>query len=179
MKSVIDVSVTTIPRVVIENVTPQVDGGRFPIKRVVGESVSVQADIFVDGHQKLAAAVLFRRASEPAWSETAMLPAGNDRWLGNFQVLALETYYYTVQAWLDPYATWLDDLQKKADADQDLTLDFLSGAEQAASAARRAVGEDRRKLMALASELEILARSNRAQALDLLESGNFSDLMAS
>ena len=178
MKSVIDVSVTTIPRVVIENVTPQVDGGRFPIKRVTGESVSVEADIFADGHQQLAAAVLFRKASEPAWSEAAMLPAGNDRWLGTFQVPALETYYYTVEAWLDPYTTWLDDLQKKAEASQDLTLDFLSGAEQAASASRRAAGEDRRKLMALASELEILARGNRAKALDLIESDDFSDLMA-
>ncbi len=178
MKSVIDISLSTIPRVVIENVTPQVDGGRFPIKRIIGESVSVEADIFVDGHQRLDAAILFRKANEPTWSEAAMLPVGNDRWLGTFQILTLETYYYTVQAWLDPYATWMGDLQKKADAGQDIMLDLLSGAEQAASAARRAAGEDRRRLMAFASELEILARTDRAKAFELVGSVKFSDVMA-
>jgi starch synthase (maltosyl-transferring) len=178
LRSASDISVSTIPRVVIENVTPQVDGGRFPIKRVIGESVSVEADIFTDGHQRLGAAILFRKASEPGWSEIAMLPSGNDRWFGTFRVLALETYYYTVQAWLDPHATWISDLRKKADANQDLTLVLLSGAEQAASAARRATGEDRRKGMALASELEILARGDCAKALELVGSAKFSDLMA-
>jgi starch synthase (maltosyl-transferring) len=173
-----EISLSTIPRLVIEHLTPQVDGGRFPIKRVLGEFVSVEADIFVDGHPKLAAAVLYRKASEPAWSEAPMLPAGNDRWIGRFQVLALETYYYTAQAWLDPYATWIGDLQKKADAGQDVTLDLLSGAEQAASAARRAAPDDRRKLMALASELEIRARGDRARALEFAGEATFSDLMA-
>jgi starch synthase (maltosyl-transferring) len=178
LKPGIEVPLSTVPRVVVENLTPQVDGGRFPVKRILGEFVSVEADIFVDGHELLAAAVLFRKASEPAWSEAPMLQAGNDRWIGSFQVLALETYYYTAQAWLDPYATWTRDLEKKADAGQDVTLDLQSGAELVASAAQRATGEDRRKLMALASELEILARSDRTRALELVDEVKFRDLMA-
>ena len=71
MNSSIEVSTRTIPRVVIENVTPEVDSGRFPIKRIVGEYVSVEADIFVDGHQLLGAAVLVRKENEPAWSRAA------------------------------------------------------------------------------------------------------------
>jgi starch synthase (maltosyl-transferring) len=178
LKSSIDASARTIARVVIENLTPQVDGGRFPVKRIVGEPISVEADIFVDGHQLLGAAVLYRKASESEWTTVAMLPIGNDRWRGTFHVLALEAYFYTVQAWLDPFTTWTDGLQKKADADQDITVDLLSGAELAAGAARRAAGEDKRKLMALASELEILARGDREKALELAESGKFKDLMA-
>jgi starch synthase (maltosyl-transferring) len=177
LKSSLEISAVTIRRVVIENVTPQVDGGRFPIKRIVGEPVSVEADIFVDGYQLLGACVLFRRISEPTWSEAGMSLAGNDRWVGTFHVRTLEPYLYTVRAWLDPFATWLNALKRKAEAGQDLLLELMTGAELAASAARRAAGEDARKLMTLASELEISARSDRPKALGLATSVNFADLM--
>lgn len=178
MKASIEISPISVPRVVIETVTPEVDGGRFPVKRVVGEFVSVAADIFIDGHQLLSAAILYRRASDPSWSEARMDLAGNDRWTGTFQIAALEAYLYTVQAWIDPFATWKNALQKKAEADQDVTSDLLHGAEQAASAARRANGDDRRKLMSLASELEILSRTDPASALELAGGEQFSSLIA-
>jgi starch synthase (maltosyl-transferring) len=178
LKSAIDASNRTIARVVIENIAPQVDGGRFPIKRVIGEPVSVEADIFVDGHQLLGAAVLYRKASEQEWAAVGMESIGNDRWRGTFRVLDLETYFYSVQGWLDPFTTWMDALQKKSEASQDVTQDLLSGAELAAASARRAAGEDKRKLMTVASELEILARGDRAQALELAGSVRFADLMA-
>jgi starch synthase (maltosyl-transferring) len=177
LKSTIDASTHTITRVVIENITPQVDGGRFPIKRIVGEPVSVEADIFVDGHQLLGAVVLYRKSSEQEWTSVAMVSIGNDRWRGTFHVINLETYFYTVQAWLDPFTTWMDALQKKSEANQDVTQDLLSGAELAAASSRRAVGEEKRKLMALASELEILVRGDRAKALELASSGRFTDLI--
>jgi starch synthase (maltosyl-transferring) len=177
LKSSTEALTATLARVVIENLTPAVDGGRFPIKRIVGESVSVEADIFVDGHELLGAAVLFRKGTEQEWTTVAMFPIGNDRWRGAFPVLALETFFYTVQAWIDPFTTWMSALQKKVDAGQDVALDLLSGAELAAAAARRATGEDTRKLMTLASELEILARGDRTKALTLAGSVKFTDLM--
>ena len=73
-------------RVIIENVRPAIDGGRFPIKRTVGEEVVVTADIFAEGHDILAAVILHRAAGAPQWSEVAMTPLGNDRWTGRFLV---------------------------------------------------------------------------------------------
>src|SRR5512134_1488412 len=76
-------------RIVIEDVLPQVDGGRFPVKRIVGDEVTITADIFADGHDVLAAALLYRRAGEADWRETPMTPGDNDRWSGRFVVDAL------------------------------------------------------------------------------------------
>lgn len=132
-----EVSLPLLRRVVIENLEPEIDGGRFAIKRVVGESVSVEADINVDGHHVVSAVVCFRKASEREWSESLMRPIGNDRWQGSFQIAEFEPYLYTVQAWLDSYKTWIRDLVKKADAGQDIALDILTGAELASSAATR------------------------------------------
>jgi len=76
-------------RVVIEGVRPELDGGRFPIKRTLGERVVVEADVFADGHDAVACAVLWRGADEPGWSRTPMQPLVNDRWRGGFSVTAL------------------------------------------------------------------------------------------
>src|SRR5690606_8180190 len=72
------------PRVVIAAVSPAVDGGRFAIKGIVGRPVDVEADIFMDGHEHLAAALLWRAADENEWREAPMRPLGNDRWQGRF-----------------------------------------------------------------------------------------------
>ena len=149
-----EVSLPSLRRVVIENVEPEVDGGRFAIKRVVGESVSVEADINADGHQVLDAVLCFRAAGERGWSETPMRPIGNDRWQGRFQVPEFKPYPYTVQAWLDPYKTWIRDLAKKAEAGQDVSLDLLAGAELAAAAATRAQTPDAQKLLELSAQLK-------------------------
>src|SRR5687768_12452313 len=81
-------------RVVVENVYPEVDGGRFPIKRVVGETVIVSADVHADGHDRIAAALLYRREGEESWDEAPMEPAGNDRWRAQFNVTSLGVYEY-------------------------------------------------------------------------------------
>src|SRR5580658_6769450 len=73
-------------RVAIENVTPQVDGGRFPIKRVVGEAVTVEADVFADGHDQVACALLYRRERDRDWTRVPMAPLGNDRWRAEVRV---------------------------------------------------------------------------------------------
>ena len=117
----------TRARVVIENVTPQVDGGRFAAKRIRGDTVSVSADVFADGHDLVACAVLFRRHREPEWRRVAMRSAGNDRFAADFTVTELGRYEFTVEAWVDHLATWKRDITKKRAAGQDTRVDELRG----------------------------------------------------
>jgi starch synthase (maltosyl-transferring) len=129
-------------RVVIEAVDPAIDGGRFPIKRTVGEEVTVGADVFTDGHDLLAAVLRYRHAADEEWTAVPMEAGANDRWTARFPVTALGRYEYTVQAWVDPFASWRRDLSRKAEAGQDVSADLLEGAELIRQGARRAGGED-------------------------------------
>src|SRR6059036_3707545 len=88
-------------RVVIEGVSPEVDGGRFPIKRVVGEGVRVEADVFSDGHEVMSCVLLHRRQGDAAWAETPMAELGNDRYAATFAVGEQGMYEYTLSAWID------------------------------------------------------------------------------
>jgi starch synthase (maltosyl-transferring) len=122
-------------RVVVEAVTPQVDGGRFPIKRTTGEWVTVEADIFADGHDRLDAVVKYRVAGEEAdatkpgvWREVRMVPVVNDRWRASFTVDALGCWEYTVEAWVDRFGSWRDDLARKQAAGMDVGSELLEGA---------------------------------------------------
>ena len=99
--------------IVIEDLSPAIDGGRFPIKRVVGEPCVVEADIFRDGHQTIRAAVKYRRKSDERFSEVLMAPLDNDRWRGEFVPLENGRYVYTVEAWTDLFDSWLSDFRKK------------------------------------------------------------------
>src|SRR6185436_18492083 len=90
-------------RAVIENVTPSVGGGRFPIKRCAGEGIVVEADVFADGHDQLRCLLLHRRTGNRAWSEVDMTALGNDRWRAEFAVPEIGRYEYTVAAWVDRY----------------------------------------------------------------------------
>jgi starch synthase (maltosyl-transferring) len=129
-------------RVVIEGVEPEIDGGRFPIKRTVGEEVVVSADIYADGHDVLAAVLRYRYAAEETWKEAPMEPGVNDRWTGCFPVTTLGVYEYTLQAWVDRFASWRRDLTKKVEANQDVTSELLEGAELVKQAAQRGRAED-------------------------------------
>ncbi len=127
-------------RVVIEGITPQVDGGRFPAKRTVGDQVRVEADIFTDGHDAIAASLL-RIAKGPAtWTEIPMQPLVNDRWFATFRVGELGRYGFKVQGWVDHFETWRRDLLKRIAAETDAPVDYLIGAELVAAAATRATG---------------------------------------
>ena len=114
-------------RVVIEHVRPSVDDGRFPIKRTVGDLVVVSADVFADGHDVLAAALLYRVADTGTWHEEAMTLVGNDRWQAAFRVEVLGRYEYTVEGWVDGFATWRRDLAAKAAAGQDVSSELIEG----------------------------------------------------
>ena len=123
-----DLDPQLIRRVAIEGVHPEIDSGRFPIKRTVGDTVDVGADIFADGHDTLAAALLYRAAGDAAWREVAMTAAGNDRWRARFTVSELRPYEYTVEAWIDRFGSWRDELAKKFAAGQDVRSELLEGA---------------------------------------------------
>jgi len=117
------------PRVVIESPRPEVDCGRYPAKRVVGEEVVVEADAFTDGHDSVVCQLLFRYLGEKEWKTIGMQFLGNDRWRGSFRVEQLGRYEYTVRAWPDPLETWKRDLEKRKAAGQDISVDLQIGAE--------------------------------------------------
>ena len=133
-------------RVVIERVSPEIDCGRFPIKRVVGEAVVVEADVFADGHDQVACHVLYLRAGEKEWQSSPMTQLGNDRWQGVFELPKTGRYEYTIEGWIDHFQTWRDGLTKRIAAGQDVHVDLLIGAELIEAAAGRATGEDARLL---------------------------------
>lgn len=114
-------------RVVIESVWPEIGAGRHPAKRAVGETVDVSADIFADGHDQLGAAIRYRAADDAAWHEIPMIRTENDRWIGSFLVTRLVDYIYTVQGWVDPFASWRGEVIKKRDAGQDIGVDLREG----------------------------------------------------
>jgi starch synthase (maltosyl-transferring) len=125
-------------RVVIEGVRPQVDCGEFAIKRIAGDTVTIEADIFADGHDELEARLLYRRDVDADWREAMMKPLGNDRWAGEFTVDAIGGWRYTVEAWVSRFRTWRGDLAKRIEAGQDVAVDLLIGADLLEAAAARA-----------------------------------------
>jgi starch synthase (maltosyl-transferring) len=148
-------SSSTEPRIraVIEGVKPEIDCGRVPIKRIVGDRVVVEADIFTDGHDALSARLLFRAQGDAGWREAPMEPLVNDRWCGAFNIAALTDYFYTLEAWVDRFKSWRDGLSKKAAAKQHVGLELIEGAELIALAAKRAQGSDAETLTAYAAAL--------------------------
>ncbi len=156
-------------RVAIEAVSPEIDGGRFPAKRVVGETVSVEADIFADGHDALAAVLRYRHEGARGWTETPMAPLVNDRWHGEFPVSKLGRYVFTIEAWVDHFETWNRQLAKRIAAGQDVTLELEVGAQMLEQAAARANGtaKDSARLTALARSL----RQGKPPTGDQLDGG--------
>lgn len=157
-------------RVAIEGVQPEVDNGRFPIKRTVGEDVVVEADVFIDGHEALSCALLHRRQGSDRWTETLMTPLVNDRWRASFSVSELGRYEYTVVGWHDPFKGWRRDLEKRIEAGQDIGIDLLIGAELIEAAMGRAkrdqkvLGIAARKLRARNEESQLVALDARLAA---------------
>jgi starch synthase (maltosyl-transferring) len=173
-------------RAVIERLAPQVDGGKFPAKREVGDLVFVEADVFADGHDELVCDVLWRRAGDSACEVAPMEPLVEDRWQGAFPVESQGLYHYSVRANIDSYGTWARDAWVKFSAGQDLTVELLVGAQLLAEAARRAKGSDRKRLDATGRELKEAADAEaslrgetlRAQWSSALGSAHDPELMA-
>ena len=154
------------PRVTIERVRPEIDGGRFPIKRTVGERVTVEADAFADGHDVLGAALRYRHEQDAAWTALPMVALGNDRWQGSFVPEALGRYAYTVEAWIDDFGTWARDLSRRIAAGHDVATDLAIGAGLIEAALGRAAPEDAARLEAAAAALRRGGPDAAALALD-------------
>jgi len=144
-----------------------VDGGRFAVKRTVGEKVVVEADIFTDGHEVLAGRLLYRKEGEGDWTEAALEPLVNDRWQGEFPVAELGRYLYTLEAWIDAFETWRRFLGKKIEAGQGVSVELEIGAELIRAAGRRAEGAEAQRLAEWADSLAGAKSQTRAAALAL------------
>ena len=114
--------------VIIERMEPQIDGGRYRAKAVVGDEVEVSADIYRDGPAVLQAVIRYRGPSSRRWQEAPMRQANNDRWVGTFPPDKIGVWRYTVEAWTDRFATWRRDLIKRLDAGQEVDVELEEGA---------------------------------------------------
>ncbi len=165
-------------RIAIEGVWPEIDGGRFAVKRVTGDTLTVEADIFSDGHDKIDAALLVRRASDKTWREAPMRFLDNDRWRGTFRLEDNTRYLYTIIAWRDLFASWRDEVGKKRAAGQPLAVELTEGRhllENALASGTRGSAAERRALKAL---LDRLAETNEeAQLFELMTSAETADLV--
>jgi starch synthase (maltosyl-transferring) len=158
-------------RVIIEDIHPQVDGGRYPAKRVLGDTVAVSAAIFSDGHDHVAARLLYKHESERAWRYAPLASLPNDFWSGEFTVDKLGKWFFTIEAWVDHFDTWVSDLGKRLNAQpdpqqptqqvsgQDIPLALRIGANLLDGASSRAKGADAKELKLAAGQLRSLAES--------------------
>lgn len=150
-------------RVMIDAIQPSLDGGMYAVKRVVGDRVTVSADLISDGHDVVAGELLVRRpapageasgaAAGPDTLSMSLEPLGNDRFSTSFLADALGRHEYAIRSWVDHFATFRRGLARKVEADQDVAVDLLIGAELVAAAAARAHGDERAKLQAAAFAL--------------------------
>jgi len=116
-------------RVVIENIVPEIDGGRFPIKRVLKENVNINVDLFTDGHNLVCGKILYRYIGDKEWNSVDLFSLGNDVFEGDFYVKKVGIWEYTIIAWIDEFATWQRDLKKRLSVDADIIIDMQIGIE--------------------------------------------------
>ncbi len=164
-------SITDARRVVIERLQPEIDGGRFPIKRTVGETVSVTVDMFADGHDAVGGVLKYRPVRpepESAWTEVPLSEFGNDQWAAAFTVTELGEYEYTVEGWVDRFGSLVHGLLAKAGAGQDVSSELLEGAELIEQAVARTLSGHDVQLLETAN----LLRSSRPQAARVAAAGN-------
>jgi starch synthase (maltosyl-transferring) len=164
-------------RVVIEHVMPRVDLGEFPVKRTVGERIKVEADVFADGHDALSGVVKFRHERETTWSETPLKFLESDRWSGSFTLTQMGRYFYTVEAWINRFKSWQQDLKKRVTAGQILSIDLQEGSELIEKTAARAPAAEAQQLRLRARELQGLANSSGVSLLKLALDEELSQFM--
>ena len=116
-------------RIQIQGVSPSIDGGRWPVKRTLGEPLEVSATIFADGHDVLEAALLHRGPEARRWTETRMEHLGNDRFTASIEPETLGRWQYSIAAWIDRFASWHHELERKVESGQaDLAGELAEGA---------------------------------------------------
>jgi starch synthase (maltosyl-transferring) len=165
------------PSVVIENLSPLIDGGRYPVKRVIGEDLVVEADVFKDGHDIVAASLKWRVLGKRNWQETPMIFVDNDRWRGACTLYELATHEYTVEAWTDTFRGWQHEfIAKFAAGVSDLTSEALEGAALVEAAAQRA--RDHADAVRLLEFSDRLRKAGGAQGNIIAQSEELEVLMA-
>src|SRR5688572_17244909 len=157
--------------IIIERIAPELDGGRYPVKRVVGDQLVVTADIFADGHDLLDAAILLRADDETAWRRAPMRPIDNDRWSGHVELLRNRRHAYKVEAWRDAFGSWRDGLRKKLEAGVAVPNELEEGRLLLEAALRRTeeaeAGDDALHIRAALAALK-RARSESTRAAAIL-----------
>jgi starch synthase (maltosyl-transferring) len=163
-----------LPRIVIDNISPTVDGGRFPAKRVIGEPVAVEADVFTDGHELLNVEMVWRAADETDWRRVPMQDLGNDRWQAVMVPDRIGRYEFTIQAWWDKYGTFCRNLEAKRKAGADISVEIAEGRELVEGAKARAskgIGK------VVASALTWLRDTSVESGADILLSPDLREVM--
>lgn len=167
-------------RVIIEEVQPQVDSGRYPVKRTLGDTVTVTAAVFGDGHDHVAGRLLYRHADHDRWQSVPLEPLTNDLWQAKFTVDQLGEWHYTLEAWVDHIGTWHSDLLKRLAASvdaskngasgrsEDVLLALHTGALLVERIASRASGPHRASFLEIAAELSRAANDEAAWRDSLL-----------
>jgi len=163
-------------RVVISGISPQIEGGKYPAKRVTGESLTVSADIFGDGHDNVAASVLIKHETDKEWLEFPMTYLINDRWETTIPLEKLGFHQYQVIGWIDHYTTWKKGLVKKFDAGQDIAVELEIGAEMLLHGMNHANDTDKPDLQQWASQLS--TPENLELAVNLAISDEVNRVMA-
>jgi starch synthase (maltosyl-transferring) len=157
-------------RVIIENVQPQVESGRYPAKRTVGETVNVTADIFGDGHDHIRAELLFKKEGG-SWQRKELIHTGNDSWSASFKVPEKGTYLFTIRAWVDHLETWFDGFRKKAAAKVDVHVEMMEGAILLKQLPDQ-------KNQAIQSAIKILDDQRKyVEAIELVQSNEFQQII--
>ena len=164
-------------RVAIEHVEPEVDGGRYPIKRELGDTIVVQADLFADGHDVIRGLLRSRHEHQDEWLETPLSFSGNDRWQASFEVRELGHYRYSIIGWVDHFATWQRDMRKRLIAQQDVTVDILIGTQLIEKAYGHASDTSRRRLKDIQAAVSRCDPRSQTQ-LDLLLGQDVAEVMA-
>jgi starch synthase (maltosyl-transferring) len=162
-------------RVIIEDITPQVDCGRYPAKRIIGDAVTVTAAVFGDGHDHVSGRLLYRPGNKDDWRYAPLDALTNDLWSATFNVDQLGDWRYTIEAWIDHFDTWCADLRKRLAAQpdpenpasstepQDIPLALRTGALLLEQIAQRADNSDGKVLGEMAANLKRLAEGNAAK----------------
>lgn len=161
-------------RVIIENISPEIDGGSHPAKAVAGELVEVEADIFVDGADTISAMLCARPMGSSEWQQSAMQPLVNDRWQGAFRVGEAGVFEYTITAWVDHFQTWRKGFIKKVDAGQNVSLELQIGTIHLEKAALRATKSDAELLHVL---VQRISTADDAEAIALITSDALAQVM--
>jgi starch synthase (maltosyl-transferring) len=165
-------------RIAIEQISPNIDGGRFSAKGVLGRRFVVEADIFCDGHDKIGAAIVYRRQGDATWRESPMRMIGNDRWRGVLVFEGIGAHEFSIYAWRDGFASWQDAVAKKQAVGFSISLELGEGkrlVEQTAAGDESRSRPDKSALDRLIRNIR--GAKSEGELFTLLMTGDTTDLM--